>query len=481
MGSEWKSWLAPRELPAGFSWRGFSGVESGAGQTWAWSIAGESTLTFPACSGGTVRYTFVAPVAGTDVELFVGARRVRSIRTARPWQEISGKVDGAFGPEQPLRLTVSRWNGFPEPFAAGDGRALALNFKVLQFSAGAPAALPVKTNKVCPYPFSKMETYSPNFAPCCTWWLENDLQFEGNDGDPWNSGAAQALRRSVLNGTYEFCKLDVCKAPLLEREELERSAEFELPIAPENLAALRMGLTELPAGPGAAVVLADPRCNLACPSCRKELITQLTPQESEQLRETDRQLEQHRESLRVLVLASNGEVFYSPFLRLKLKEATRERYPNLDYVEIISNGILFDEKSLAQLQPGSDLIRKARISIDAGDADTYRVVRGGDWDRLQKNLKWLGGLRRTGRLNNFRLNFVTRKENFGSLPDFFTLAGELGVDEVFVSRALPWTGAGFAFDAQDIFRADHPSHGAFTELWGGLRERKWPFQILGNV
>jgi hypothetical protein len=481
MGNERNStnWLAP-EPRAGFSWRGFAGIETGAGGAWAWSIQGECVVVAPPGTAGVVYYTFVAPLPGASIEVHVGGRSLRSLRSERPWQEISGKVELA-GLDSQVRFTTDSWNGRPEPFAPGDGRALALLFKTLRFEDSPASGLPVKSRKICPYPFSKMEVYAPNFAPCCTWWLKDELAFEGNDGDPWNSGAAQALRRSVLNGTYEFCRLEICQAPLLERDELERSDEFELPIAPENLAALRLGLTEMPAGPSSVVVLADPRCNLACPSCRKGMITTLTPQESEQLRETDRQLEKHREQLRVLVLASNGEVFYSPFLRLKLKEATRDRYPRLEYVEIISNGLLFDEKSYEQLRPGSVSIRKARISIDAGDAATYKAVRGGDWDRLQRNLKWLSGLRAAGKLDNFRLNFVVRKENFPSLPAFFALAEGLRVDEVFVSRALPWTGAGFAFAAQDVFRDDHPSHAEFRSLWRGLRENAWTFRVLGNV
>lgn len=473
------SWLHPATSarPEGIHWSGFAETEEANGRQWAWSLAGRCAVGTRAA--GSLYYTIVVPAEGTSVQVQAGSKLVRTHRSSRPWQEFSGKL--GLGPGDEAVFHSDRWNGNGAEVSALDTRQLALLFKHLRLVPERAEALPVKSRKICPYPFSKMEVYSPNFAPCCTWWLEEELAFEGNEGDPWNSGSAQALRASVLDGTYRFCKLDVCQAPLLESHELERSSEFDLPIAPENLAALREGKTEMPAGPSSVVVLADPRCNLACPSCRKELITGLMPQEEQQVAETKRLLDAYAPSLRSLVLASNGEVFFSPFLRERLREATRDRYPRLEQVEIISNGLLFDEKSWVQLQPGTSMIRKVRISIDAGNEPTYRAVRGGDWARLLRNLAWLAGLRREGRISSLRLNFVVRKENYSSLGDFFRMAEELGVDEIFVSRALPWTEAAFDFEHQDVISAGHPEHHELKQLWRGLTREPWPFRVLGNV
>lgn len=477
LNSGW-SWLEPgvAEREPSLAWSGFSHVEEESGRRWVWSLGSESSVS---CGGGAVYYTLVAPIIATFVAVSVGGHSLRTHHSSRAWQEFSGKAEVPPGAELVFQLSYQNESG--DGFRPGDDRPLGLLFKHLRFVPASDEPAPVKSRKVCPYPFSKMEVYSPNFAPCCTWWLEEDLSFEGSDGEAWNSGAAQALRASVLDGSYRFCKLDVCEGPLLEMNELERSADFDLPIAPENLLALRAGKTEMPVGPASVVVLADPRCNLACPSCRKQQITELTAQESAQLKETERLLLAYGGSIRNIVLASNGEVFYSPFLRGQLKEATRIRFPMLSHIEIISNGILFDEKTYSQLLPGSESIRRVGLSMDAGNELVYRAVRGGDWSRLMKNLEWLSGMRASGRLDNLRLNFVLRKENLSSLREFFTLAAASGVDEVFISQVLPWSEASIDFHDQNIFRADHPLNGQARHLWRELTGKKLPFRVLGNV
>ncbi len=460
-------------------WYGFSELETDADRTWSWSLSSACRLHLPA-QAGSLYYTFIAPIINTGINLKLDGASVRFHQSNRPWQEFSGKLELP-SPASTIEFCPDRFNGSPDRFAPADGRPLALQFKFLKFVPGRQSSPEIKTRKICPYPFSKMEVYSPKFAPCCTWWLKPELAFEGNEGDPWNSNAAKALRSSVLDGSYRFCKLDICQAPLMEMDELERAADLDLPIAAENLAALRKGETEMPAGPAAVVVLADPRCNLACPSCRKGMIQSLTESEKEQVDESARLLDQYADSIQSLVLASNGEVFFSPYLRGLLKNATSDRYPNLKSVEILSNGILFDEKSYESLRPGSLNIRKAHISIDAGNAETYAKIRGGDWQRLQRNLEWIKSLRKNGSIENFRLNFVIRKQNYKSLSDFFQLAESLKVDEVFLSQVLPWTEAALDYENENIFEKKHPEYPDLKELLSELESTAWPFLILGNA
>jgi len=86
------------------------------------------------------------------------------------------------------------------------------------------------------------------------------------------------------------------------------------------------------------------------------------------------------------------------------------------------------------------MVRKISVSIDAGTAEVYKKVRGGDWNTLLKNLEWVSGLRAAGRLNQFSINFVLRKANFHTLPQFIELGKNLGVDFALVSRVWKWDG-----------------------------------------
>ena len=59
------------------------------------------------------------------------------------------------------------------------------------------------------------------------------------------------------------------------------------------------------------------------------------------------------------------------------------------------------------------------VSVDAARQDTYEVVRrGGSFDRLCRNLDFLGGLRAERRIDLLRLDFVVQALNFREMPEF---------------------------------------------------------------
>src|SRR5262249_28621025 len=157
---------------------------------------------------------------------------------------------------------------------------------------------------------------------------------------------------------------------------------------------------------------ADPRCNLACPSCRSTKITKLDPYFERQVAHAERLLELYRKDVRSLKMAGNGEVFYSPFLRKLLKDISTETYPSLNRIHILTNGTYMTPDTFEKLRPGTDLIQSIAVSIDAGTAEVYRAVRGGDWDALVRNLEWVAGERQTGRFPEFGLSFTVRAANF---------------------------------------------------------------------
>ena len=172
-------------------------------------------------------------------------------------------------------------------------------------------------------------------------------------------------------------------------------------------------------------------------------------------------------------MATNGEVFYSPYLRKKLSEATRENYPSLEGIEIVSNGLLCNERSWQELRPGTDNIRWVRISVDAGDSTDYGKVRGGNWNQLQANLQWLKALRHQKRIERFSLNFVVQKDNLNSLKSFFQMASELEADEIFLSPLLDWPH--MKTSQMEISEFDRS-----REILQELLQKNWPFQVAGN-
>lgn len=325
---------------------------------------------------------------------------------------------------------------------------------------------------ICPTAFSTMELGRNEFIPCCHEWLTEEYHNLDVGDNPWNGPQAQALRQSILMGDYKYCDKNRCTRKLFPRKSLEEnpSIESDSVVSLNNLAAIKRDQTILPEGPTSLYVYADPRCNLACGSCRSSHIFELTVQQKRLIEKSEHLLNQYRESLQTIRLAADGEVFFSPWLRRVLKNCTTERYPNLRYVHIQSNGLLFDEKAMEDLKPGTDMIREVQISVDAGDEATYKIVRGGDWHRLIKNLEWIATLRAQGRIGYFQINFVVRKANFRSIPDFVKLGRRLGVDIFDFCDFRNWGRAKFSdFDDELVTLHRHPNFEEYCDIIQSVR------------
>ena len=152
-------------------------------------------------------------------------------------------------------------------------------------------------------------------------------------------------------------------------------ANGEAPITPQNLKAMTNGITELPEGPSSLVLSADQRCNLKCPSCRNHLISSLSEDETEMVNKEVQYVWDSRRFVQIIKMSGNGEVFFSPDQRDLLKKFSHDSFPRLDYISIISNGLLLNQKTLDELRPGSDFIKQIAISLDAGTDNM-----GKSWD-----------------------------------------------------------------------------------------------------
>ena len=82
----------------------------------------------------------------------------------------------------------------------------------------------------------------------------------------WNSERAQDFRRSMLDGSFEFCDHTIC--PIIQNGSLpDRKAVDTGAFGPAAQAILD-GKTLTSAGPTFINLACDRSCNLQCPSCR---------------------------------------------------------------------------------------------------------------------------------------------------------------------------------------------------------------------
>jgi MoaA/NifB/PqqE/SkfB family radical SAM enzyme len=322
-----------------------------------------------------------------------------------------------------------------------------------------------KQVKVCPLALSRIQIFdSGGFVPCCHPYLTKEYFALKGHTDLWNGPQAQALRQSFIDGNPKYCKLDYCGMKLLTIDELQKNAKL-LHIHPDNILAMSKGSAQMPQGPAIINIAVDPRCNLACPSCRPEHIHDLGADKLVEINLAKNYLNAIKDSVKVLLLGHDGEVLFSPFLRELLKEATPSRFPQLEYTDLITNGLLYDEKNLQSLLPGSAYIKKIQLSIDAGTKDTYALTRGGDWSRLMRNLAFISEQRKSGQLWNVKLNFVVQRANFESIPDCIKLVHQFGFDRLSLYQIENWKRGKFKdFKSMDVMDPENPDFSKALEI-----------------
>lgn len=313
--------------------------------------------------------------------------------------------------------------------------------------------------KICPYPFSRIE-YNPNFyIPCCFDWLHEDYRKLDHKGvDKWNSQAAKELRKRILAGDYSLCKREYCQIELVPLDQGPISTT-DCELNEQRLQDISRGNIEFH-GPTAVSITADRRCNLACPSCRPDFVKKLSKEDEHNLNQTIHQLSIHAPTIQTIKMVGDGEVFFSPYLSKFLKSLNREQYPALEKVFLLTNGTLFSKRAYERHLPGISYVKEVSVSIDAGDEETYDLVRGGDWSTLMENLEFISSLRQKNILKDWSITFVVRKSNYKTMEKFVALGEKLKVDHLVFSSLHPWGNMSPKLNYQDeaLHLPDHPLH-----------------------
>lgn len=258
---------------------------------------------------------------------------------------------------------------------------------------------------------------------CCTTFLQQNLDnIMKNDLDRvWRSNLHKIMCLSSENRTYTFCDKTMC--PLFVSKQKENNLYWDRPYKkmkdfPETLA---LGY--------------DATCNLCCKTCRNQLFI-AQGAEKEKLKDiTNRIKNQYLSHCKFLILAGDGEVFLSTLY----KDIYQDPNCNPDYIRLLSNGLLFNQKNWESFIKNKTSKIMLTVSIDAATKDTYeKIRRNGNFDVLQENMKFASQLRKEGALKYLRINFVVQRENFKEMPLFVQWGEELGVDEIFFTKILNW-------------------------------------------
>lgn len=302
---------------------------------------------------------------------------------------------------------------------------------------------------------------------CCPTWLPHSVAniTEVSILDAFRSDLSTDIRKEVQSGQFKYCEAKLC--PYLSR--YVNLGEIHSPIHPRSeVAALNESHSADRAKRLLLMLNYDASCNLRCPSCRNETILFKEEDAPPLLREIHKAVLRNIRELQdagyelTLNVTGSGDAFASPLYSRLLREL--EYNPRVG-LELQTNGVLMDESRFTPAM--FQMLRFLAVSVDAATKPVYDVVRrGGNFDRLVKNLDWIDRSLREGRFQHpvyYKINFIVQQDNFRELVPFARwMLGYESVSEIWFNLIADWGHLPKAdFARKAIWREDHPEHAEF--------------------
>lgn len=320
------------------------------------------------------------------------------------------------------------------------------------------------THLVCIKPFDWYEI-GPNkdVYLCCPGWMPKSV---GNalslkPTAIWNSIEAADVRRSVVDGSFKYCSAEHCPHLLNQTFPVMRVTTQE-----KQMLERRVSIMSTPDNePKHLNFSYDRSCNLACGSCRNELIMASRAERETFANLPYVTLSEFNSKKKELYITGSGDPFAS---RHFWEFLTSESLSNDERISLRlhTNGQLCTPDRWRRIAHLEHRISTLEISIDAASAVTYALNRSpGDWSLLNDNMAFLAKLRSQGRIHRLQLDFVVQNNNFSEMIDFIKLAKRWRADLIYFSALNNWG----TYSTQDyldraVHRPNHRNHYRLVEV-----------------
>jgi radical SAM protein with 4Fe4S-binding SPASM domain len=174
-------------------------------------------------------------------------------------------------------------------------------------------------------------------------------------------------------------------------------------------------------------------CNLRCQHCYQDDFSKKSDLDWAGLEKVcDNLLNTMREwGKTACIHLTGGEPLLKPDLLPLLTHL--DRHSIVEELGIITNGLTIDQEIMRRLS-GFSKLKKIKISLDGGDAETNDSIRQkGAFDKVMQNLPLI---KEGGR---FEILFMLTimKRNFRSLPSLFRLCHNIDIDGLIIERFIP--------------------------------------------
>lgn len=339
-----------------------------------------------------------------------------------------------------------------------------------------------KHENVCELPFNDIEIqFNGNVYICCPGWnpasignlLEQDLK------EIWNSDKANLIRQTMLDGSYKYCNSTTCPAMIAGGgPRIINKTKFIDPkrSIPRNLA-----------------FSIDNTCNLVCPSCRTSKIIHVSNEN------TDRALSILRKAFSSICSEPHdnevtftfdgvGEIFFSSVYREIFETEAffqnPDKWPNIKFV-LCTNGTMMTEKIQNKYKTLFDRMLGLRLSIDAGNEESYNKVRvGGNWHNLFENIDYVYKNTILPKNIGWAWNLILQKNNYESIPDLIDLAYNYkeNLPEIYIVNMLNWgTLSQSDFDEQAVWISTSSRHEDVKRILDLDKVKSYPRILIPNL
>ena len=336
----------------------------------------------------------------------------------------------------------------------------------------------------CSKPFKNAEFHlNGEVFVCCPNWLNRSIGNISNTeiDDVWNSQKAIDIRTSILDGSYRYCNHLIC--PHIQSKNFPVPSEFKSSF--EKIIDKKQVVLE--SLPSEIMLTYDLSCNLSCPSCRVEKISHSSDslEYKQSMAFTEKIYKKFIENLGnnhlTLNITGSGDPFASLVFRKFIESLDGKKYPNLK-IEFQTNGLLLTPMMWERLNNVRNNITRLLVSIDAATEETYlNVRRGGNWQLILENMKFLAQERKKYNIELLQANFVVQKNNYLEMEAFAKLFIGIGCTSVYFSLMNDWgTWSKEEFNKQLVWNENHSEFDSFiTALQGNIFSHHKVY--LGNL
>ena len=323
---------------------------------------------------------------------------------------------------------------------------------------------------VCTKPWNYLDVNHFGSYMCCPSWLPTSIDNVGTENEVsitegWFGETAEKIRTSVLDGSFSYCNHTLC--PDISEVLAGRTTDTEFFKLKEHYVPPEVPMVEH------ILYGQDRSCNMKCPSCRPDVVPNDNVNSDAHKKKQSIQEEVEDtfgSSIKRIMLTGSGDPIYSKIYRDFLINFDASKYPNIDDIQIVTNGVLLNEKMWDSFNC-QEYIKTFDISFDAGTKDTYENVTrlGGVWESLINNIKFLVNLKDMKR--HFIFSYVVSEYNFKEMVQAMEIIDDItkdmiGTFKINFRQHVYWSSGAFTPEhvtAISVFEPSHLQHNEFLE------------------